>query len=388
MVRVASLFSQVLSLFPRTEFHGAVRQHRAERYAKGFSCWEQFVAMLFCQLAQAKSLREITSGLACCLGKLQHLGMTRAPSKSTLAYANEHRPWALYETVFGQLLSKCQVLARGRKKFRFRNKLYSFDSTLVDLCVSMFDWARFRRTKGAIKLHLLLDHEGYLPSFAVVSEGRLSDVKMAWALDLPPDSVVVLDRGYVDYLLFGQWCREGVWFVTRMKEGMAYRVIERRAVPEHGGVKSDQVIALTGPGAWAKCPHSLRRVRYRDAETGQTLVFLTNHLGFAASTIARIYKDRWQIELFFKALKQNLKIKTFVGTSPNAVRVQIWTALIAMLLLKYLQYRSRLDWALSNLVALVRWNLFTYRDLWAWLDNPFETPPLVPQPEQLLLELA
>jgi len=388
MVRVASLFSQVLSLFPRTEFHNAVRQHRAERYAKGFSCWEQFVAMLFCQLAQAKSLREITSGLACCLGKLQHLGMTRAPSKSTLAYANEHRPWALYETVFGQLLSKCQVLARGRKKFRFRNKLYSFDSTLVDLCVSMFDWARFRRTKGAIKLHLLLDHEGYLPSFAVVSEGRLSDVKMAWALDLPPDSVVVLDRGYVDYLLFGQWCREGVWFVTRMKEGMAYRVIERRAVPEHGGVKSDRVIALTGPGAWAKCPHRLRRVRYRDAETGQTLVFLTNHLGFAASTIARIYKDRWQIELFFKALKQNLKIKTFVGTSPNAVRVQIWTALIAMLLLKYLQFRSRLDWALSNLVALVRWNLFTYRDLWAWLDNPFETPPLVPQPEQLLLELA
>jgi IS4 transposase len=388
MVRVASLFSQVLSLFPRTEFHQAVRQHRAERYAKGFGCWEQFVAMLFCQLAQAKSLREISSGLACCLGELQHLGMTRAPSKSTLAYANEHRPWELYETLFGQLLSKCQALARGRKKFRFRNRLYSFDSTLVDLCVAMFDWARFRRTKGAIKLHLLLDHEGYLPSFAVVSEGRLSDVKMAWALDLPPDSVIVLDRGYVDYLLFGQWCREGVWFVTRMKEGAAYRVVERRAVPKHGGIKSDQVIELTGPGAWENCPYSLRRVRYRDSETGQTLVFLTNHLGFAASTIARIYKDRWQIELFFKALKQNLKIKTFVGTSSNAVRVQIWTALMAMLLLKYLQFRSRLQWALSNLVALVRWNLFTYRDLWAWLDNPFETPPLAPQPEQLLLRLA
>ena len=388
MVRVASLFSQILTLFPRTEFHAAVRQHQAERYAKGFSCWEQFVAMMFCQVAQAKSLREICSGLACCVGKLQHLGVKAAPNKSTLSYANEHRPWELYETVFTQLLGKCQVLARGRKPFRFRNKLYSFDSTLIELCVSLFDWARYRRTKGAVKLHLLLDHDGYLPTFAVISKGKMHDVKMAWALDLPRDSVVVLDRGYTDYHLFGSWTQEGIWFVTRMKSNTAYRVVERRKVPERGGVVCDQVIELTGPQARIVCPHRLRRIKYRDAQTGQTLVFLTNHMGFAVSTIARIYKDRWQIELFFKALKQNLKIKTFVGTSANAVRVQIWTALIAMLVLKYLQLSSRLSWALSNLVALVRWNLFTYRDLWAWLDNPYETPPLEPPVVQLNLALG
>jgi len=388
MVRVSSLFSQTLALFSRTEFHSAVNEHRAERYSKGFSCWDQFVAMMFCQLAQAKSLREICSGLACCVGKLQHLGVKSAPSKSTLAYANEHRPWELYETVFTQLLGRCQALARGRKPFRFRNKLYSFDSTLIELCVSLFDWARYRRTKGAVKLHLLLDHDGYLPTFGVISEGKMHDVRMAWALELPPDSVVVLDRGYTDYHLFGLWTDEGVWFVTRIKGNAAYRVVESRDVPERGGVVCDQVIELTGQQARIVCPHRLRRIKYRDAETGQTLVFLTNHMGFAASTIARIYKERWQIELFFKALKQNLKIKTFVGTSPNAVRVQIWTALIAMLVLKYLQLRSRLGWALSNLVALVRWNLFTHRDLWTWLDNPFETPALEPPGVQLALALG
>jgi hypothetical protein len=366
----------------------AVNEHRAERYSKGFSCWDQFVAMMFCQLAQAKSLREICSGLACCVGKLQHLGVKSAPNKSTLAYANEHRPWELYETVFGQLLGRCQALAHGRKPFRFRNKLYSFDSTLIELCVSLFDWARYRRTKGAVKLHLLLDHDGYLPTFGVISEGRMNDVRMAWALDLAPDSVVVLDRAYTDYHLFGSWTDEGVWFVTRMKGNAAYRVVERRDVPESGGVVCDQIIELTGQQARIVCTYRLRRIKYRDADTGQTLVFLTNHMGFAASTIARIYRDRWQIELFFKALKQNLKIKTFVGTSPNAVRVQIWTALIAMLVLKYLQLRSKFGWALSNLVALVRWNLFTHRDLWTWLDNPFETPAFEPPHVQLALALG
>jgi len=182
MVRTASLFAQLLDLFPRIEFQRAVTRHRAERYAKGFGSWDQFVAMLFCQLAQAHSLREICGGLACCLGKLQHLGVRRAPNKSTLAYANEHRPWELFEMVFGQLLSKCQEQVRGAKKFRFRNKLFSLDSTVIDLCLSLFDWAKFRRTKGAVKLHLLLDHEGYLPTFALITEGRVHDVKIAQRL--------------------------------------------------------------------------------------------------------------------------------------------------------------------------------------------------------------
>jgi hypothetical protein len=279
------------------------------------------------------------------------------------------------------------TLAYGKTKFRFRNKLYSLDSSVIDLCLSLFDWAQFRQTKGAIKLHLLLDHEGYLPTFAVLTDGKVHDVRVARELAFAPGTVVVMDRGYVDYTLFGRWTQEGVWFVTRLKDNALYRVVERRAVPQHRGIICDQVIELTGVDVQRNCPHRLRRVKVRDAETGQVLVFVTNHLGFGATTIAQIYKDRWQVELFFKALKQQLRIKTFVGTSANAVRVQMWTALIAMLLLKYLQFRSRLAWALSNLLALLRWNLFTYRDLWSWLDDPFQTPPLAPPARQLALAL-
>src|SRR6185295_4664528 len=175
MIRVASIFSQLLQVFPRLEFQQAVKRSGAERYAKGFSCWDQFVAMLFCQLALARSLREICGGLSCCLGKLQHLGLQRAPSRSTLAYANEHRPWQLFQAIFEQILGRCQEVAQGRKRFRFRNKLYSLDSTVIELCASLFDWAKFRQTKGAVKLHLLLDHEGYLPTFAVISDGVTAD---------------------------------------------------------------------------------------------------------------------------------------------------------------------------------------------------------------------
>ena len=196
-----------------------------------------------------------------------------------------------------------------------------------------------------------------------------------------------MDRGYNDYRLFGRLTAAGVFFVTRLKSNAGFKVVRRLKPPKHRGIRRDQVIRLRVWKARQDCPYELRRIEYRDPETGDVLVFLTNHLAFGASTIARIYKDRWQIELFFKALKQNLKVKTFVGTSSNALRTQIWTALIAILLLKHLQFRSKLNWALSNLVALLRWNLFTYRDLWTWLDDPFETPPLEPEATQLTLPL-
>lgn len=387
MVRTSSLFSQLLSIFPRLEFHKAVKDHKAERYAKGFGCWDQFVAMLFCQVAQARSLREICDGLSCCMGKLVHLGIEAAPKRSTLSYANAHRPWELYQTVFYHLLEKCRLVTRGRTKFRFRNKLLSLDATVIDLCLELFPWAKFRQTKGAAKLHMVLDHEGYLPTFADITEGSVHEVKIAQQLSLPKGSIVVVDRGYTDYELFGRWCREEVYFVTRQKDNAAYEVIEIRKAPENRGVLSDEIIRFTGYQAGRDCPYLLRRIVFEDKETGKILVFLTNHLTFGATTIPSIYKDRWQIEQFFKALKQNLKVKTFVGTTPNALKTQIWIALITMLLLKYLQLCSRLPWALSNLVALLRWNLFTYRDLWAWIDDPFQTPPLIPGPEQLALNL-
>jgi hypothetical protein len=380
-----SVFSQILQqLFSRLDFEKAVKETKAERHARGFASWSQFVAMLFCQLGRAKSLREICGGLACCEGKLSHLGIT-APSRTTLAYANEHRPWPLYQTVFFQLLGRCQAVAQGRRKFRFKNKLVSLDASVIDLCATLFDWAKFRRTKGAVKLHLLLDHDGYLPSYAVITEGKQHEVTVAKTLTFAPGTILVMDRGYVDYAWFASLTLAGVFFVTRLKDNAVYRVTGTREVPEKGHIVTDELIELTGTGAAAKCPYTLRRVAVEDPDTGETLVFLTNHLPFGATTIARIYKDRWQIELLFKALKQNLKVKTFVGTSANALHTQIWTALIALLILKYLQLKSTFGWSLSNLVALLQFQLFTHRDLWAWLNAPFTGPPVVPQAEQLVL---
>jgi hypothetical protein len=373
MNRFCSMFSQILQLFSRSEFQLLVKETKAERHARGFNCWDQFVSMMFCQLGRAHSLREICQGLSSCEGKLSHLGIGAAPHRCSLAYANQHRPWELYQKLFFQLLERCHQETPFRKKFRFKNKLVSLDSTVIDLCVSVFDWAKFRRTKGAIKLHLLLDHDGYLPCFGVITEGKVHDVKVAWSLSFEPGTVVVDDRGYTDYRLFAKWTEEQVYFVTRMKDKALYTVVEERPVPHNRSVLKDQIVFFSGSAAWGKCPYPLRRVEVWNDEKQQTLVFLTNQFGFGASTIAAIYKERWQIELFFKALKQNLKIKTFVGTSANAVKIQVWTALIAMLILRYLQLKSKFSWSLSNLVALLRMNLFTYRDLWSWLDRPFTT---------------
>jgi hypothetical protein len=381
-----SLFSQILQVVPRNTFLRLVHEHGAERHAKGFSSWDQCVAMLFCQLAQAKSLREISDGLAVTCGKLNHLGISAAPPKSTLAYANAHRPWQLYQDTFFHLQDFCRRESPGKKKkFRFKNKLFSLDSSTIDLCLSLFPWADFRQTKGAVKLHLLLDHDGYLPDFAVITDGKTADVTTARQFTLPLGSIVAVDRGYYDFDLFWQWNESGVFFVTRLKSNAAYEVVKEHTAPGRGNVLIDQIIRFTVPETRCKYPKELRRVVVWDKVNEREIELLTNHLDFAAATIGAIYRDRWEIELFFKVLKQHLKIKTFIGTSPNALKTQIWTALIALLLLKYLQFRSKCNLPLCRLVALLRLNLFSYRDLWDWLDNPFETPPVLPSPQQLEL---
>jgi hypothetical protein len=369
------MFGQILRLIPRLEFEALVSKTGAEYASKGFSSWSQLVAMMFCQLGRAHSLREIEGGLKSCEGKLAHLGI-EAPARSSLSYANAHRPWQLFEAVFHGLYAKVAgTLAPQRHKFRFKNKLVSIDSTVIDLSVSMYDWAHYQRTKGAVKPHLVLDHDGYLPCFGVVTDGAVHDVKVAQELQFTPGTIVVDDRGYNDYRLFARWCDEGVFFVTRMKADASFEIVQQRLIAPKGNIVGDQLVRLDGQGAQAKCAHVLRRVQARREDTGELLVFVTNLLELSPATIAAIYKDRWQIELFFKALKQNLKIKTFVGTSANAVKTQIWTALICMLLLRWLQLRSRFGWSLANLVALLRMNLFTHRDLSAWLDEPFGVPP-------------
>jgi hypothetical protein len=389
MNRVCSIFAQVLQFIPRLEFAAAVRKHRAERHARGFHCWTQLVAMLFCQLGRAQSLREIVGGLAACEGKLQHLGVESAPKRSTLAYANEHRPWQLFQSVFEALYQRCvaDAMQRGRRKFRFKHKLLSLYATLIPLCLSMFDWALYRRSKGAVKLHLVLDHDGYLPRFAVITDGKTSDIRVARGLEFEPGTVVVIDRGYQDFAWWLELSRQKVFFVTRLKDNAEYGVVEQRAADRERGILLDEVVLLTkiqeaGPVA------RMRRIEVWIEEKQESMVFFTNHLTLAASTIAAIYKDRWQVELFFKALKQSLRIKTFVGTSANAVMIQIWTALIAMLVVKYLQLRSSFGWSLSNLVALLRHQLFVYRDLTAWLNAPFQPPPELVPVEQLALALG
>ena len=374
MVGHSSLFSQLLSVVNRHQFERRVRENGAEKGAKGFSCWSQFVAMMFCQLAQAKSLREISDGLACCEGKLKHLGLEEGPKRSTLSYANARRPWQLFEQLFYDQLALAQSLA-PKKKLRFKNKLLSLDATVIDLCLSMFNWATFRQTKGAVKLHLLLDHDGYLPVYAHLSEGNVHELRVAKSLHFPKGSVVVMDRAYVDYRQFARWTKAGIFFVTRLKENANYWDFEDWPVPKNSNVLKDQLIRLNPITAGAPCREDLRLVTVWDERNQCEVRLLTNQMHFGASTIAAIYRERWQIELFFKALKQNLKIKTFVGTSANAVRIQIWTALIAILLLKILQFKSTFGWALSNLVALLRWNLFTYRNLWEWINRPYDTPP-------------
>ena len=384
MVRSSSLFSQVLGLVSRHEFEQDVKAVKADRHAKGFGSWSQMVAMIFCQLAQAQSLREITNGLRCCVGKLNHLGLPAAPKRSTLAYANAHRPWQLYERTFYRLLVRCREVAPGHK-FRFKNKLLSMDASMIELCLTMFDWAKYKQTKGAVKLHMLLDHAGYLPTFALLTDGKTHEVRVARELPLAAGSIIAIDRGYTDLALFSRWTREGVWFVTKMKQQLVYQVVAEQEPLAQRKILRDQTILLSSAKARRECKQQLRRLEVWDEQKQEVVVLLTNHLKFGATTIAAIYKDRWQIEMFFKALKQNLKVKTFVGLSANAVRIQIWTALIAILLLKYLLFKSRVGWALSNFVALLRWNLFTHRDLWAWIDNPYETPPETPGPEQLRL---
>jgi hypothetical protein len=388
MIQVASLFNQLLHHFPRPEFAALVRKHKAEHAAKGFTCRTQLVSMLFCQLARTDSLREICNGLGCCLGKLVHVGITMAPNKSTLSYANAHRSAALFGDVFRTSLKRFRndhAFGPRRHKFRIRNKLLSLDSTTISLCLSLFPWANFRRAKGGVKAHVLQDHDDYLPACVLLTETRRSDVKLADSFTLNPGSIVAMDRGYNDYGLFGRWTTAGVFFVTRLKDNAAYEVVSERAVPENRNILSDQVIRFTSSHALADCPGELRRVVAWDAENEREIVLLSNLIQFGSTTIAAIYKERRQIERFFKALKQNLTVKTFVGTSENALRIQIWTALIALLLLKWLHFLSKAGWSLSNLASMLRLNLFTYRLLQNWLDDPFQTPPIPPEGLQLSL---
>jgi hypothetical protein len=305
--------------------------------------------------------------------------------RSTLSYANQHRPAALFEDLFWTTLHRFRqhrLLGPRPAPFRFKNKLLSLDSTTISLCLTLFPWASFKKVKGGVKAHILLDHEDYMPRFVLLTTAKAADVRAGRQIPVPRGSIVTTDRAYMDFPRFGEWTQQGVFFVCRLPDYPIYEVLSTASVPAGGNILSDQIVQFTGRYS-RRCPYPLRRITIRIDGEHEPLILVTNLMKFASSTIGRIYKERWQIEVFFKTLKQNLKIKTFVGTTENALRIQIWTALIAMLLLKWLHHLSKARWSLSNLASMLRLNLFTYRDLQAWLDDPFGTPPLEPQPEQM-----
>ena len=374
-----TVFSQLLKLIPRHEFETLAKRHHAGRSFRTASRWSQFVTMSMGQLAGRNSLRDIVENISAQAHRLYHLGSTKL-SRSNLSRINEDKPYALYEVLFGKLLRRCQKIAPGHD-FRFKNPLYSLDASTIDLCLSVFPWADFRTTKGAVKLHVGLNHAGYLPEFVTLTEGKKHDVTIGRILKFPKGSIVAIDKGYNDYAWYKQLTEKEISFVTRLKTHAKFRVVCRRDVLRNKGLTSDQTIEFTGLQTAKKCPIQLRRIGYLDPVTGKRYVFLTNNFKLAAKTIADIYKARWQVELFFKWIKQNLKIKSFVGTSKNAVMTQIWIALCIYLLLAFLKFQSKLIKSMQQILRLLQLNLFEKRDMMALLrgDPPRDNLPDINQ---------
>jgi putative transposase len=380
-----TLLGQILQIYPRFEFQKAVHETGTEYYARGFSSWNHYVAMLFGQLGGQDALRGIEAGMATQARSLYHLGVEPV-HRSTLAYANEHRTHELFKILFFDMLSRCQ-LAAPKHKFRFKNEVYSMDASTIQLCLSLYDWAKFRTTKGAIKLHVKLNHSGYLPAFMVVSTGKVHEQKIAPSIPLESGDVAIFDRGYSSLAWFKELDDKGVYFVTRLKKNAYYSVTERNDVSKYEHIYSDQIIELKGFYSNRKFPGKLRRIRSKDPVTGKIIVLLTNNFSWSAKTIAKLYKDRWQIELFFKAIKQQLKVKSFVGTSQNALLSQLWIALIAYLLLSYLKFKSMFKWSIYTLCCILPANLFARRNLWDWLNAPYHDRSRA-SPDLLQQELA
>ncbi|MCF7808329.1 MAG: IS4 family transposase [Candidatus Marinimicrobia bacterium] len=370
-----TLFSQIISNLNRVSFNRIVERYGSDKHSKGINSWTHLVSMLFCHFAKANSLREISNGLRSATGNLNHLGVTLAPSKSSLSYINHHRDWHIFKDYYFELLEQFSKTVRFKRiKFnQIQKKIFLLDATVISLCLSVFDWARYRQKKGAVKLHVLLDYDGCLPSYVNLTDGKVADVRAAKSIPIPKDSVVVADRAYVDFRMWNAWDNDRISFVIRMKSSVKYIVKVERELPPHTDqhILNDETIILENPKSYDHYPKRLRRVAVWDDVNKKTIELITNQMSWTAATIAELYKQRWQIETFFKALKQLMKIKTFVGTSENAVLIQIWTALISMLILKYLRQLAEYAWSLSNLLAFLRMNLFVKINLTEWLNHPF-----------------
>lgn len=362
MHKLGTIFTELLKLFPRYQFEKSIERYQGDRYVKTFTAWQQFITLLYSQIKQKDSLRDIEAGLITQSARWYHIGLTSI-HRSTLSDANNKRDQRIFEELFYHLLSRCRDLT-PKHKFRFNNPLYTIDASTIDLCLSAFPWAKFRKTKGAVKMHCLYDHRGALPSFLIITDGKASDVRVVKQSSFPllSDSIVSIDRAYIDYNWLNSLNNNRVWFVTRAKSNIDYAIVGQHPI-KGKGVKRDLIISLQGIKTKELYPKNLRLIEFYDEDTKKMLTFLTNNFALSASTIAQIYKSRWQIELFFKWIKQNLKIKSFLGTSKNAVMTQIWVAMCYYLLLMYIKYQTKYAHSLLNLSRVIRETLFDRKAL-------------------------
>lgn len=371
-----TLFAQIAQLIPKQLFTKIANKYQSYKYSKGLDSWTHLFSMLFCHFSGADSVRTISLGLRSATGNLNHLGLQKAPQKSSISYLNKHRDWRLFKDFYFALyehLSSIYNLTRPMHR-KLKRKIFLLDATIIPLCLSVFDWAQFRKRKGAIKLHTMLDYDGCLPVFLHLTEGKTHEMQVAKTIDIPSGSVLVADRAYVDFKWLKRLDSKNIYFVTRPKKNTQYDVFEPYTTgAENKDVEiiEDARIGLMDEKAAGDYPEKLRLVRVWDKNKNCELSFLTNNFYWTALTVAELYKSRWEIEVFFKQLKQHLKIKTFVGTTPNAVLIQIWTAMITMLLLRFLKDKARYGWHLSNLITFVRLNLLVKVELFEWLNNPF-----------------
>jgi hypothetical protein len=371
-----TLFSQIISKLDRTQFNRLVNEGKTDKHNKGYNSWTHLVSMLFCQFAKSQSVRDISNGLRSTKGNLNHLGVQKAPSKSSISYQNKNRDYNLFKGYYYQLLGSLgQQAGFKRVKFKIKSKIFLLDSTTISLSLSLFNWAKYKTAKGAVKMHTLLDYDGNLPAYVNITDGKTADNKGAYDIPLLKGSVIVADRFYNDFPLLNIWDSTGVYFVIRHKENIKFKSIKEISLPENRNqhLLKDEIIELIGPFSISKYPKQLRRVAVWDEVNQQVIELITNQMTWSANTIVELYKSRWQVEIFFREIKQLLHIKSFIGTSQNAVMIQIWTALITILVLKVLKALAKFNWHLSNLVAFIRLNLFVKIDLQLWLDKPYQS---------------
>lgn len=382
------IFTQIMDFLPMHEFRACVKRHRGHYKVQTFSCFDQFLCMAFAQLTFRDSLRDIATCLRSFPSKLYHAGFRGSISRSTLAYANETRPWRIYADFAQILIGRARMLyAADSFDVDLQETAYAFDSTTIDLCLSLFPWAHFRKHKAAVKLHTLIDLRGSIPCFIHITDGKVADVNTLDQLILEPGAFYMMDRGYIDFARLYAFVQGLAYFVTRAKSNLDCVRVAYRPVDKSTGLRSDQTIRLTGLQSSKDYPDQLRRISYHDAETDKRLVFLSNNFTLPALTIPQLYKCRWRVELFFKWIKQYLRIKTFYGTSENAVRTQIWIAISVYVLVAIIKKELQLDRSLGEILQILSISLFEKEPIYQALSDFSLQNQISESPNQLMLNV-